>query len=282
MKEMLVELMMFCIMICNGVLIVDILQPFPIPVALRMTVLFVCGIIPLAVGMIVGFRAIQTGANLFIDPVQKNGVILENKRRGRRAVFMRATMLDLELIRTKKKIFKDTGGGHIIAGHDVRQTHETVGHDLPENISQYLYKIKNKYMVSNLPALKKLAEKLKGLKESPVMSIERQLQAIPELNVAMNDPELKKELLAMDIKKLQKMEECIFDGEIVHYEVFEDFSDSVSPNELESFMNQHVSHRIAQAKAYNPKDMTDWARLAIPMMIIMIGGALAYIMISSA
>jgi len=294
---MLVGMFIFSLIICNGILLMDSMNPLPLPFAMHMTVMFTCALVPITTGIVLLMRIISTGSYLFIDFARHGEVILDNKRRGRRAKFIKGWLTDLELIRAKNKIFKDTGGGYIIAGHDVRHTHETLGHDLPENIAQYIYKIKKKYMVDDLPELMALAKKLGGIQEKKkvkekiivdgvekdyeaTLSIKEQLEKIPELDAAMANPETKEELLSMTARDLQKMSEYLFDGETVHYEDFENFVDSVSPNELESFMNQHVSHRIMQAKAYSLTGQTDWAKYVLPITILFIGGALAWQMLS--
>jgi len=146
--------------------------------------------IPLGV-MLWGGRTIQTGAGMFLDLPNSKHIILLHQRRGRNpnAMFLKGKLEDLDFIRTKGKIFKDTGGGFRISGHDVRRTHEDICHDIPEWLGQYFHQIRNKYGVSNIDDLNSLYESLKKLNAEE--DAEDQLSGIKLLAPILQDEKKK-------------------------------------------------------------------------------------------
>jgi hypothetical protein len=225
-------------------------------------------------------RLQQTGAYLFADVPSKNHVILLHSRRGKNpnAVFLKGILMDLEFIRSKNKIFKDTGGGTRICGHDVRFTHETIAHDIPLWLGEYLHKIKTRYNIHNHEELRDLYKQLKELKQPipGVMSLEDQLNQIVELQNILKNPERKQSLLKLSVEDLHHMAETLVDGQTIHMEDAESFIESATPNELDSLMTQDAAHQFLRFKGYRDPGDINFAKWIPLMMMLMIGAALAF------
>ena len=133
------------LMVLGAVFMVfDMFVPLPLPLAFNFTFKMM-GIGFMAIGlMILVGRIVQTGVGPFIEIPNTKRIILLHQRRGKNpnAFFVQAKIDELEYIRSKNKIFKDTGGGFRVAGHDVRRTHEMIAFDVPEWLSMYFYQVK--------------------------------------------------------------------------------------------------------------------------------------------
>jgi hypothetical protein len=228
---------------------------------------------------VISVRLKQTGADCFADIPSKNNIILLHSRRGQNpnASIIRGKLTDLEFIKSKNKLFKDTGGGFRICGHDVRLTHETIGHDIPQWLGQYLHQIKRHYGVRNNHDLRDLYKQLKKLKEPlpGVMTIEDQLRSIKLLEPIMNDYKKKKFLLNLNLKQLQNMAETFFDGRVVHMEDAERFIESAPPTELDSYVTQEAAHTIMRVKRYTDPGEVNWANVVPIILVLLVGGAIA-------
>jgi hypothetical protein len=220
-------------------------------------------------------RSVVTGGYLLNETAKPNEVLTLHERRGGQGKLRRGTLEVLEHIKVgKDMLFKDTGGGIRVAGHRIVKTVETVNHNLSDKIAQYLYTIKKKYMADDLNKIKVLHDKLKQLKQEipHVMSIEDQLKLIPELNVVMEDPEMKKELLKMSLKELQQMSETMYDGEIIHYEDYEKFQQAAAPYDMQSYTNRKGVQIVMEMTHFRDVNAPDWMKYGIMILLVCIGG----------
>jgi len=211
----------------------------------------------------------------FIDLPRPGRVILFHQRRGKNpnVRLVSGKLTDLEYIKSKNKIFKDTGGGFRIGGHDCRRTHETICFDIPEWLSQYFYNIRKKYGVSKSDEWYQLKDALKKLRPpDPTLGItlEDQLRVIPLLKPIMDDPKRKKVLLDMDVKQLQSMEELLFDGVTHHSEEVEQFIDSATPNELDVFEKQSYVLDTIRGRGYSTPGNFNYAQIMFWAIILMV------------
>lgn len=262
------------------------IPPFTIPLAMLYTFKMM-GIGIAAIGvMILGARIYQTGVGPFIEIPNTKRVILMHQRRGKNpnTFFISAKLDDLEFIRSKNKVFKDTGGGIRVAGHDVRRTHEVVCHDIPEWLSQYFYQIKSRYGVTDSLEFKELQQQLKSLKPPipGVMNLEQQLERIKLLKPVMDNKQLREELLKLNFLQLQKMEEYLFDGVTHHAEEAETFIESATPNELDALEKQKFLNDKMEEKNYRAVGEHNIGQWIGPALLLMVGGAIAVAIISGA
>jgi len=229
-------------------------------------------------GMVFIARCVMTRAHLFLPMPRGTEVISIHERRGGYGQFKRGFLDALEHIRVKDMIFKDTGGGTRVAGHRLIKTVETVNHNIPDWAAQYMHKIRDKYMIESLEKLEALAKALKNLHKpmGDVMTIEKQLEAIPELKLVMEDEKRKKELLDMSLEDLQQMSEMLYHGQIIHFEDYEKFQEAAAPYDMESYSKRREIHRMMQMLHYRDVMQSDWTRIIIPVCILLILGAIAY------
>jgi hypothetical protein len=227
-------------------------------------------------------RSISTGGYLLNEMAKPLEVLTMHERRGGQGRFKRGRIESLEHIRVgKDMIFKDTGGGTRIGGHRIIKTNETVPHNIPDWAADYLYSIKNVYMVDNLEKLSILANKLKNLKAPipGIVSLEEQLRGIPELSTVLQDARKKQVLLNMDVKDLRQMAELLYDGRIIHYEDYERFQESAAPYDLESYSKRRDVQRIMEMIHFRDINAPDWIKWVIIIFVLFVGAALAYKMI---
>jgi len=243
--------------------------PVPIMPAMMVFSFRLIGFMLTFSGLVILFiRIYQVGVHLFINPVNPKRVILIHQRRGKHpnAKFISGKLEDLEHISCKNKLFKDTGGGFRIAGHDVRRTHETICHDIPEWLGQYFHQIRERYGVDNLEQLNELYKKLKDLKDK------KDLVDIIDPDI-ITDEQRKYLITDMKIEDLRNMAEILYDGKVIHMEDAEEFIASATPNELDSWVGQKFTHRMMQFKSYHaPGAAVDW-KTWIPLMIVLFVGA---------
>jgi len=278
---------LFAVLVFTGIIfgMIDIFFSFlPIPGALVLS-LRMMGLCFVFIGVIViAVRINQTGANLFVNLPEKNSVILLHSHRGKNpnARFVKGKLIDLEFIKAKRKIFKDTGGGLRICGHDVRFTHETIAHDIPLSVGQYFHQIKERYGTRNNKELVALYEKLKILREpiKDVISLEDQLTNIVELKPIMNDDVKRQELLSMGYERIKNMTETVWDGKVLHMEDVESFIESAPPNELDSLMTQESAHQLMRIKRYRDPGEINWGQWVPILLILLVGGAIAVAIIA--
>jgi len=250
---------------------IDIFMPIPMPFLLVFT-FRILGAALIGIGVcILSIRIVQTGVHLFINPVKPRRVILLHQRRGKNpnAFFLPGRLEELEHISARNKLFKDTGGGFRIAGHDVRRTHETICHDIPEWLGQYFYQVSKKYGVEDIEELETIYNAIKNMK-----SLET-LKAIIDPDI-VNDEEKWKEIEKMDINDVRNLSELLYTGQIIHMEDAENFISSATPNELDTYVNQKWSHKLMQTKTYGAPGYVDWAKWIPILVVLFIGAAIAF------
>jgi hypothetical protein len=226
-------------------------------------------------------RLVGTRTHLFLPLPKANEVISIHERRGGQGQFRRGTVDVLEHIRLKDMIFKDTGGGTRVAGHRLIKTMETVNHNIPDWIAQWLFQIRSKYMVDSPEKLKKLHESLKSLHTplSDFDSLENQLKKIPELSVIMSDEKYKKNkdaLLQMKLNDLQQMSELLYNGEVIHFEEYERFQDAATPYDMESYTKRKEIHRMMQMMSYRDVGDANWMKWALIIFVLVIAAGIAF------
>jgi len=265
-------------------MIMDMFIPLDFGMAFNFTFKFM-GLGFFAMGlMILGGRIYQTGVGAFIDIPNTRRVILLHQRRGKNpnAYFLPARLDDLEYIRCKNKIFKDTGGGFRVAGHDVRRTHEMVCFDVPEWLSQYFYQVKKHFGADGNSEFKQLRKGFKSLVQ-PVpgaMSIEDQLNKISLLEPIMKDEKAKQYLLNMDISQLQNLEFVLYDGVVHHAEEAEKFIESATPNELSVLEKQKFLNEKMEEKHYREPGEVNWGAFVPYILMFMVVGAITVAIIA--
>ena len=276
---------LFIVFIMLGALFsnIDLFVPI-MPFALIFT-FKIMGLMFVMMGMVIIIaRLMQTGADALVDMPAKNKVILIHSRRGKNpnASILKGKLLDLEFIKVKRKLFKDTGGGIRICGHDVRFTHETIAHDIPQWLGQYLHQIKARYGVHNNHDLRKLYDKLQKLRKPlpGVLTLEEQLREIRELDPIMNDSSSRDKLLGLGYNNIRSMSELVWDGRMVHMEDAEDFIESAPPNELDSFVTQEAAHTLMRVKRYHDPGEVNWGAWVGPAIMLLLGGAIAVAIVS--
>ena len=189
----------------------------------------------------------QTGAGHWLDLPSLDTTIsihsgISNRRLDPNAKFIKLKDIGLGLLKGKKKVFKDTGGGFRIAGHDVRRTHEKLAADLPEWLGQYLYQIRNKYMVKNDMELKELYTALRTVENHS------DLEKIEVLKPLFKDEKRRLEIITMDLDDIKNLQETLFDGETVHMEEVENFIRLAKPNELDTWIDQEVNKNKLESR----------------------------------
>jgi len=268
-----------------SMMMLDVFVPLPLPLAIMFTTK-IMGLGFFAIGMmILGGRIMVTGVGPFIEIPNTQRVILMHQRRGKNpnTKFLTAQLDDLEYIRSKNKIFKDTGGGFRIAGHDVRRTHEMISFDIPEWLSQYFYQVKDRYGTHNSEEWKELRNELKNLKQplEGVMTMEQQLNRIKLLKPIMDNPVKKKVILDMELEDLQNMTELTYaDGITHHGEEVEEFIESATPNELSVLEKQKYLNDKMEEKHYKEPGEVNWGKFVPYILMLMLGGAIAVAIIA--
>lgn len=236
----------------------------------------------IAIGLIVlAARANQTGGGMLMDlPSVDHSISIHsdiaNKRLDPNAKLIKLKNIGLGMYKGKKVVFKNTGGGMRIAGHNVIRTHEKLAADLPEWLGQYLYQVREKYMVNNDEELLNLYKKLRSIKHN------KDIEDIKELEPVLKDEKKKLLLLTMPLDELQKMQETLFDGETVHMEDVERFIKLTSPQELDTWIDQEVNKEEREKKRYrDPGTKIDWNQYVMPLGILFILGVLGTVILLS-
>lgn len=247
------------------------------------------GLMFLVIGIIVlGVRIGQTGVSAFLDMPSSGHVISFHQRRGKNPNkrIMRGKLLDLDYIKTKDKLFKDTGGGFRVAGHDCRNTHESIGFDIPDWLTDYFHKSKKLFNTHNHDQFKTMVKQLHALKKPSDTEIDkdmfvRQLNNISLLEPIMKDDELKKEFLAMGFEKIRDLGVLCCDGITHHGEEVEEFIESATPNDIDTLVKQkYLNDRMKQQNYKEPGTSFNYEML-IPVGIGMFIAVLATIVFMS-
>jgi len=244
--------------------------PFPLFPMVKMMIVLT-GVILIAVGnFLLIVRLYQTGAFLLVRPPKPKQVILVHQRKGKSSFLLPGKLIDLDHIYSKNKLFKDEGGSRRIAGHDVRFTNETISHTLPEVLCQWVHRMKKRYSTEDRNSLLVLHDKLKGI------TCYDDLNSIPELKEVLLDPEKRREIMKLDLEEIRHMGEMLYDGKIVHFEDYANFTESSAPYDMDSFVTHQFAHRQWQFKTYSQYGGMDWKTIIIPLSILLILGAIAF------
>jgi len=255
--------------------ILDILFPgvlIPVvAVGMRMMGLMMIG---LGIFLLIG-REVQTGADKLTMISKPHELIVCHQRKSGKSFFLKGEFAPLEHIVAKYRkdwmIFKDTGGHRDIAKHYVVFTNETVSYTIPETIAEWVYQQKQKFGVKNLNSLKALHDNLKSV------HVHEDLYNIDELREILDDPEKKKILWDMSVEDVRNMRELLYDGQITHFDGFEEFEESAAPYDMESYTNKKITQRIWQYKNYQPMSgMGDIMKWVLAIVVLFIGGGIAY------
>ncbi|NIQ88076.1 MAG: hypothetical protein GWN93_02895 [Deltaproteobacteria bacterium] len=273
------------ILMCN----MNLFMPLTIGTYMLLQMLQLMGLGLCFIGvMIIGARSYQTGAGMWMDIPAKDTVInihsgISGKRLDPNAKFFKCKDIGLGILKAKKKVFKDTGGGFRIHGHDVRRTHEKIGADISEWLGEYLHQCRKRFKLRNDKEMKELYEQLRRLHEPiPGMSIMDQLENIKILEPALKDERCRNEISKMNIDELRNMTMYLFDGETVHMEDVENFIKLASPNELDTWIQQEISLNELEKKTYRePGPAIDWNKWLPALGMFMIIGILAAVILMS-
>jgi len=238
------------------------------------------------IGLIVlGVRIYQTNVGMWIElPSSKWINLIHSHIRGKDpdTVFLRARRLDLETLRAKNKLIKDTGGSFRIGGHSCRRTYETIGFTVPDWLSEYFHQIKTKFGLKNSDEFKELKNKLKLLTDPdqpPYKPLEKQLDDISLLKPVMQDEKKKKELIGLGYKKLKNLEFMFYDGITHNGDDVELFIDSATPNELDVLEGQTFLNEMDRAKRYRDRSTVDWERWLPWLIVIMFASVVVMMMV---
>lgn len=243
------------------------------------------GLLFCLLGLIVlAVRIYQTRISPLLDMPSSDKVICFHHRRGNNpnVSVISGKLMDLEYIKSKDKLFKDTGGGFRIAGHDCRNTHETIAFDLPEWLMDYFHKIKTRYGVRNREEFKDLMDVVGDIRSSDTSIIlEQKLRDADLLRPIMNDDRKKEAILELGAEKIRHLEEVCCDGKSHHHEEIEDFIESATPNELDALVKQsYLNDRMKEQNYRDPGSTFNYETL-IPIAIGMFIAVLATIVFMS-
>jgi len=239
------------------------------------------GFMFLLIGIIVlGVRINQTGISAFLDMPSSGHVITFHQRRGKNPnkKIMRGKLLDLDYIKTKDKLFKDTGGGFRIAGHDCRNTHESIGFDIPDWLPDYFHQVKHVFKTRNHHQFKQMVEQVKKI-EKPKLDFDNkwvtQLEEIELLKPIFKDEKRKEEFLKMGYDRIKNLEFLCCDGVTHHGEEVEEFIESATPNDIDTLVKQkYLNDRMKQQNYKEPGTSFNYETLipiAIGMFIAILG-----------
>ena len=245
------------------------------------------GLMFILIGVIVvGVRGWQTGAGVLFDLPSGKHTILFHHRRGNNpnVSILVGKLLDLEYISSKGKIFKDTGGGFRLAGHDCRTTHETIAFDLPEWLMDYFFQIKKDFGIRNrdewIKTLKQLSNMVRPPNDDKYL-LEIELKKIDVFKPILKEPQLRDKLLNIGFDKIKNLELLCCDGVTHHHEEIEEFIESATPNEIDTLVKQkYLNDRMREKNYQDPGSSFDYSNL-VPIGVGMMLAAMAVIILMS-
>jgi len=258
----------------------DLFVPIPYPLIVLSMKLMGLGFGFIGILILAG-RSNQTGAGVWLDIPSQNSTIcihsgITGKRLDPNAKFIKTRDIGLGILKGKKKVFKDTGSGFRVAGHDVRRTHEKISADIPEWLGQYLYQLKNKYNVKNDEELFELYKALQTIQTH------KDMEHIKILEPILKDDRKRMQLYTMDLDDLKKMQEYMYDGESIHMEDVENFIKLAKPNELDTWITQEINKNTLEKRNYrDPGTQIDWNKWLPALGFFMIIGVLATVILIS-
>ena len=283
---MIIELSVIFFILGLGLSTMDMFVPMP-PELLPMVFMNrMLGIVFIIVGlMLILSRGFGTGA-FHIMELPKNGrVLLFHQRKGKNpnTTILQGKLKDLEYIKTKKKIFKDTGNGFRIAGHDCRRTHEMIAFDIPDWLGEWFSQIKQDFNVHNKKDLDELYDGLDKLQpcdtEEEALS---QLNNIDCLKPLLKDEQKKQWFLNLEFDDLVNLRLQLFDGQVVRMEDVEEFIESATPNELDALVKQEYLNDVMREKNYSDPGEMNWMKWIPAFGFLLLCGAIAAIIVQGA
>lgn len=217
-------------------------------------------------------RAYSTGGALLVEMPNPNVVKLFHIGNSG-AKLMNSVKGDLNslLVRGKRRMrVKDMGHSIPVAGHEVQFSYQTEGFTIPIIVLDAIDKWKNRYGVRDKKEFLELYKQIRGIKSYG------DLRNIEFLKPIMADPQKAKLLLDISLDDLRNMSELLFDGHTINIKSYKDWDESANPYDNESIISRTIAHRAEQRTSYRFAGGMDWAKIIIPIIILFIGGAIAY------
>jgi len=231
----------------------------------------------IGVGLYV-MRSYSTGANVFLDLPNSNQTICIHQGKSN-ARFIRGRKQEPNRISARGKGYrntskymniKDTGEPFNVAGHDVVVTSQDVGHNFPMWVVDYIDKIKRNWKVKNEGEFFKLYKLIEGVRSHD------ELFNIPELKPLFVDEGKREYFRSVDLDDLKEMKMLIYDGRVINFKQYLDWSESATPYDNESIIDSDVSHKLSQMQNFLNKPGGDMMRMAIIAGVILMFAVIGY------
>ena len=166
---------------------------------------------------------------------------------------------------------RDMGNNIVVAGHDVAISTQDDGHTVPLIVCDAVDKWKKRYNSENEKEFLAVYEQIKNINSH------RDLFNIEFLKPIMSDSEKAKQLLDMSVKDLRDMKELLFDGRTINVKSYLGWAEDATPYDNEAIINSTIAHDRARSMSLRfGGQMMDWGKYIIPIVILMIMGAIAY------
>lgn len=244
---------------------------YPVDIFVRWTgiILLWCGV------MVYVGRQLSTGGGLFGNLANPSRTICLHvgKSNGKWLNARKAepNRLKAKGVRHKGNMnIKDMGESINVAGHDVVITTQDDGHTIPLWICDLVDKWKRRYKIRDEKELEDLHGQIKNIESY------KDLDKIPFLEEVMSDPEGRRRILDLSIDELREMRELLFDGRVVNVKSYLGWAEGATPYDNESLIESEVAHHRAQDSSLRYMGGVDWGKIVIPMVILLIMGAIAY------
>jgi len=229
-------------------------------------ILIWCGI-----GVYLG-RAKTTGAYHIIDLPQPNSTkLLLIGNSGLRVINAIKGELNSLIVKGKNRMrLKDMGYSNYLCGHEIQLACQTVNITIPVLVLDAINKWKTKWGVRNKKEFIKLYNEIKNI------SSYADVDKIECLKPIMADPEKRKVILDMSLDDIRNLKEVLYDGTTIDIKSYLDWDETGNPFDNESIIGRTLAHRAEQRTSYKYGGMTDWGKIVIPAVLLLIGGAIAY------
>jgi len=263
-------------MVMGGMIMMlwDLIFPYvPLPPFMKMS-FQIMGAMLIVVGIILyDGRCRSTTANQLTPmPKPSNTICLHMGKSG--AKLITAKKEEPNRLRAKTKRgwmnIKDCGDAINVAGHDFVITSQDCGHTFPLWLVDAVSKWKKKWNTRNEAEFDNLYEEL-----SKVEYYE-DLEKIEFLQPILADPEKKQVIVNMDLDDIRNMRELLFDGRTIDIKAYLDWSEGATPYDNESIISSTVARHRAEDASLKYGGFTDWGKYVLPIIILFIGGAIAY------
>ena len=165
---------------------------------------------------------------------------------------------------------KDTGKSINVAGHDFTVTAQDVGSNLPLWVCDVVSKWKEKYGVRNEEEWLKLYNQIKNIKKYS------DLEDIEFLKSILADDDKRRKIFDMSLEELREMRELLYDGREIGVKEYLDWADEATPYDNEAIIESTISQMRAQDQDLRNMQMMDMMKWIIPLVILLIFGAIAY------